>query len=96
MEDSVLSKRRYQRETENCGTSASTAAFLAESVSETETCSLFFVFFEALIFHAPPMAPSIKSLLDDVPVVPANWFVVESLIVLPKPEPLSLKCQTPV
>ena len=70
MDVSTLSLIRYQRETENCGTSASTTAFLSASESETEICSLFFVFTELQIFRAPPTAPSSMSLLGEQPVVP--------------------------
>lgn len=96
MDVSVLSLTRYQRETEKRGTSASTAAFLAESESETEICSWFFEFVEAQIFRAPPTAPSLMSLLEFEAVVPVSRFVVESLTVLPEPVPLSPRCQTPV
>ena len=96
MDFSTLSLIRYQRETENCGTSASTAVFLAESVSETEICSWFFEFTEAQIVRALPTAPSLRRLLEFEAVVPVSRFVVESLTVLPEPVPLSPRCQTPV
>ena len=96
MDDSTFSLIRYQRETENRGTSASTTAFLAGSVSETEICSWFFEFTELQIFRAPPTAPSRISVLMLEAVVPVSLFVVESLTVLPEPVPLSPRCQTPV